>query len=151
MTELHQIKNTNRSAKRRKRVGRGIGSGMGKTCCRGQKGQGARSGSRRRWGKEGGAMPLFMKTPIRGFSQKRFQKRLQTINLAQLDRIFSDGDKIHEESLRQHGFFSGKIYGIKLLGQGELTKKVQIEVDAITEGAKTKLDEAQVSYTLRKR
>ncbi len=89
MTTLDNLQNTTRPYKRRKRVGRGIGSKLGKTCGRGEKGAGARAGYKRRLGKEGGNLPLFMKLPIRGFSNARFRRAYDAINLEQINEVFS--------------------------------------------------------------
>jgi large subunit ribosomal protein L15 len=146
MMNLHTLENTDRERKPRKRVGRGLGSKRGKTCGRGEKGAGSRSGYKRRWGKEGGNMPLFMKIPIRGFSNARFQKKLHAINLNQIDALFEDGEIVNLDTLREKGFISGPSNGIKLLGNGDLTKKVSIQVLSISKGAREKLIEAKISF-----
>jgi len=150
MLNLSHMENTH-GRKKRKRVGRGTGSGMGKTSGRGEKGAGSRSGYKRRLGYEGGQFRLFMKLPERGFSNVRFAKRLDTINLGQIDTLFEDGETVDEQSLRKRGFFNGKTYGIKLLGKGELTKKVTIEVDDISVGARDKLRKSKISFSLGKK
>jgi len=148
MLKLNNLKNTKKERKGRKRVGRGIGSGMGKTCGRGEKGAGSRSGYKRRLGYEGGQFRLFMKLPIRGFSNARFRKVFDTINLGQIEKLYNDGDIVNEETLRQHGYINGKIVGVKVLGKGELTKKVTINVDAISSGARDKLQKAKIPFTV---
>ncbi|MEM1282318.1 MAG: 50S ribosomal protein L15 [Chlamydiota bacterium] len=148
MTSLSNLKNTSRNKKNVRRVGRGISSGAGKTCGRGQKGQGARSGYKRRYGYEGGQFPLYMKLPIRGFSNVRFQKRLDSINLDLINEMYNDGDIVSLETLRQHGYIKGQSHGIKILGNGELTKKVTIEAKAFSDGAKKKLQQANIEYTV---
>lgn len=148
MTSLNQLKDTHRTRKTRRRVGRGIGSGLGKTCGRGEKGAGARSGYKRRWGYEGGQMRLFMKLPIRGFSNARFRRPYDVVNLKQINDAFEDGETVSLETLVVKGLLSGPTYGIKLLGQGELTKKVTIELDDISETAKSKLDAKKIQYTI---
>ena len=148
MQTLSNLKDTHRQPAKFKRVGRGPGSGLGKTCGRGQKGQGARSGYKRRHGNEGGQVRLYMKLPTRGFTNGRFRKRLDAINLDTIDRLCSDGETVNIESLRKHGYISGKCHGLKILGNGEITKKVTIEADAISAGAKEKLDAAKISYSL---
>lgn len=150
MITLSSLKNSKRTEKSRKRVGRGISSGFGKTCGRGQKGAGSRSGYRRRYGYEGGQFRLYMKLPIRGFSNARFSKRLDSINLELIDKMFNDGDTVSVETLREQGYIKGKSHGLKILGNGELTKKVKIEAHALTDGAKQKLQEANVEYTIVK-
>jgi large subunit ribosomal protein L15 len=145
MNSLNNLKNSNRGRRAVKRLGRGPGSGKGKTCARGQKGAGARSGYKTRWGYEGGQMRLHLKLPQRGFSNVKFQNRLETINLGLVEKVFSKGETVNEESLRQKGIIKGPINGIKLLGGGELTKKVTIEVDAISASAREKLEKAKIT------
>jgi large subunit ribosomal protein L15 len=148
MITLATLKNTSRPHKRYKRVGRGIGSGLGKTCGRGEKGAGSRSGYKRRWGYEGGQFRTFMKMPIRGFSNARFRKAYDTVNLGQIDAAFQDGEIVNAQTLADRGFLSGLTYGIKILGEGELTKKVTIEVAAVSESAREKLQKAKIPLTL---
>jgi large subunit ribosomal protein L15 len=148
MISLDKLKNTTRPAKARKRVGRGLGSKRGKTCGRGEKGAGARSGYKRRLGKEGGNMPLFMKLPIRGFNNARFRRAYDVVNLEQLNEMFNDGETISIETLRERGFISGPTYGIKLLGAGELTKKVTIRVQALSDSAREKLTRAKIDFEI---
>src|SRR5262249_39578510 len=93
--ELHSLQNSSRPAKRRKRVGRGMGSGLGKTCGRGHKGAGSRAGYKTRARYEGGQLPLYRKVPGRGFSNARFQKKLDAINLNQIEKLFNDGDVVN--------------------------------------------------------
>jgi large subunit ribosomal protein L15 len=150
MTSLNQLKNTNRPHKARKRVGRGIGSGTGKTCGRGEKGQGSRSGATQRLGYEGGQFRTFMKLPIRGFSNVRFQKRLDCINVSDIEKLYNDGDTVNLETLRERGYIDGKSYGIKILGNGDLTKKVTIEAVQASESAKEKIQKAGATLTLKK-
>jgi large subunit ribosomal protein L15 len=150
MISLDKLKNTTRPAKARKRVGRGLGSKLGKTCGRGEKGAGSRSGYKRRWGKEGGNMPLFMKIPIRGFNNARFRRAYDVVNLEQLNEIFNDGEIVNIETLRDKGFISGPTHGIKLLGTGELTKKVTIFVQALSDTAREKLTQAKIAFEVGK-
>jgi large subunit ribosomal protein L15 len=149
MYNLNDLKNSTKRRKTRRRVGRGIGSGVGKTCGRGEKGAGARSGYKRRLGYEGGQFRLFMKLPIRGFSNANFRKELNCINLDQIEKIFEDGETVNEMTLRERGFFNGKTQGLKVLGNGELSKKVIIEADAISTGARDKLQKAKIDFSIR--
>lgn len=151
MMTLDQLKNTSRPFKARKRVGRGLGSKTGKTCGRGEKGAGARAGYRRRLGKEGGAMPLYMKLPIRGFSNARFRREYEAVNLEQLNQLFNDGETVNVETLRERGFLSGQVQGVKLLGNGELTKKLTIHLQAISVSAREKLTRAKVVFEIVKK
>ncbi len=150
MISLDKLKNTTRPAKARKRVGRGLGSKLGKTCGRGEKGAGARAGYKRRLGKEGGNMPLFMKLPIRGFNNARFRREYDVINLEQLNDIFEDDETVSIETLRERGFISGPTHGIKLLGAGELKKNVKIRVQALSASAREKLTRAKVAFEVEK-
>src|SRR6202035_5633980 len=95
MLTLGNLKNSTRPAKNVKRVGRGLGSGLGKTCGRGEKGAGARSGYKRRHTYEGGQFRMFMKMPIRGFSNARFRKEYEAINLGQIDKLFENGEEVN--------------------------------------------------------
>lgn len=147
MITLSQLKNTSRPAKGRNRLGRGIGSGNGKTCGRGHKGDGSRSGYKRRFRYEGGQFPLYMKLPAKGFSNAMFRRTYDTINLAQLDRVYEDGEIINEQTLYDRGLVSGK-KSVKILGNGNLTKKVKIEVDAISKEAQNKLQKAKIQFAL---
>jgi large subunit ribosomal protein L15 len=146
--ELHSLQNETRAWKRRRRVGRGIGSGLGKTCGRGVKGAGSRSGWKSRDRYEGGQIPLYRKLPVRGFSRARFQKKLDCVNLGHVDRLFNDGDIVSLETLKAAGFLKGVSFGIKLLGEGDLTKKVTFEVSAISQQAEEKLKKIGVAYTI---
>lgn len=144
--KLSELRNSCREAKGRKRVGRGVGSHRGKTSCRGQKGMGARSGYKRRYGTEGGNLPIYMKLPTRGFSNARFQKRPRCINLGQIEQLFEEGDTVNVESLKAHGFFKGTVHGLRILGEGQLAKKVKIEAHHFSSGAQRKLEEAGIEY-----
>ena len=146
--DLQSLENTSRPYKRCKRVGRGIGSGLGKTCGRGVKGAGSRSGYKRRDRYEGGQIPLYRKLPERGFSNVRFQRRLDAINLGQLDVLFEDGDVVSLETLRETGFLKGSSYGVKILSEGELTKKVTVQVHALSKQAEEKLKNAGIAYEI---
>ncbi len=148
MIVLSSLTNPSREYQRRKRVGRGPGSGMGKTSCRGQKGDGARAGYKRRLGKEGGQFPLYLKLPIRGFTRGRFLKKIAVINLMHVERAFSDGETVSTETLREKGFLSGPVDVLKLLGSGELTKKVSFEINQISASAKEKLEKAGLTFKL---
>lgn len=148
MITLSTLKNTSRPHKRYKRVGRGPGSGLGKTCGRGEKGAGSRSGYKRRYGYEGGQFRTFMKMPERGFSNERFRKPLESINLGQIDRVYQDGEVVNLETLAAYGFISGRPHGLKILGKGEITKKITIHANAFSETAKEKLQKAKIKFTI---
>ncbi len=145
MVTLSTLKNTSRKVKSRKRVGRGIGSGLGKTCGRGYKGQGSRSGARRRYGYEGGQMRLFKKLPTRGFSNARYTKRYATVNLGEIEKAYQDGETVNLQSLNEKGFLIKSNSPLKILGDGNLSKKVVIEAHAFTQTAQDKLKKAKVN------
>ncbi len=123
-----------------KRKGRGNGSGNGKTAGRGQKGQNSRSGGGVRVGFEGGQMPLARRIPKRGFNNI-FAKPLTAINVSALNR-FEDGDVITAEKLLATGVLSKCEFGLKLLGNGEITKKLTVQASAFSESAKQKIEAA---------
>lgn len=148
MFSLSTLKNTTRPRLAPKRVGRGLGSGLGKTSGRGEKGAGSRSGYKRRYGYEGGQFRTFMKMPQRGFSNARFRKAYDSINLGQLERMYEDGEIVNLETLCMRGYLSGMSWGLKILGNGELTKKVSIEAHAYSESAREKLVNAKIDFKL---
>lgn len=148
MTSLHELKDTCRNRHISKRVGRGPGSGLGKTCGRGQKGGGSRAGYTRRLGYEGGQFRLYMKLPIRGFSNAQFRTEYTTINLGQIDKIYKDGEVVNVITLKEKGFLNGRMPCLKILANGQLAKKVKIEADAISEAAKEKLEKAKIAFTI---
>lgn len=150
MISLNQLKNTSRPAKARKRVGRGLGSKLGKTCGRGEKGAGSRAGYKRRYGKEGGNMPLFMKLPIRGFNNARFRREYHVVNLKQLEAMFKEGETVNLETLKERGYINGPSHGVKLLGNGELNKKLTIHVHAMSDTAREKLTRAKINFEIVK-
>ncbi|MCD8120656.1 MAG: 50S ribosomal protein L15 [Clostridiales bacterium] len=119
------------------RRGRGHGSGNGKTAGKGHKGQKARSGAPR-IGFEGGQMPLYRRLPKRGFTNRN-TKEIVAINLEALER-FNDGDVVSVETLLETGIVRNPKDGVKILGRGELTKKLTVKADAFSEGAKTKIE-----------
>ena len=122
------------------RKGRGIGSGNGKTGGRGHKGQKARSGGGVRVGFEGGQMPLARRIPKRGFNNI-FAKPLDAINVSMLNK-FEDGSVVDAEALKAAGIVSHIKYGVKVLGNGELTRKLTVKASAFSESAKAKIEAA---------
>ncbi|HHT83939.1 MAG: 50S ribosomal protein L15 [Christensenellales bacterium] len=139
---IHTISPQEGATRRPKRVGRGIGSGTGKTSGRGHKGQKARSGGGVRPGFEGGQMPLIRRLPKRGFNNDRFKKVYSIINIEDLN-VFEDNTVINADLLLQKGILS-KIepYGLKVLGNGSLTKKLTVQANKFTQTAQTKIEEA---------
>ena len=126
------------SKKAGKRLGRGIGSGLGKTGGRGHKGQKSRSGGGVRRGFEGGQMPLYRRLPKRGF-KNRNTKVIVGINVSALER-FENDTVVTVETLIEAGIVKNPRDGVKILGNGELTKKLNVKVDAVSEGAKAKIE-----------
>jgi len=135
---LDELKPTEGSRFETKRVGRGIGSGTGKTSGKGHKGQKARSGGGVRPGFEGGQMPLYRRLPKRGFTNI-FAKQYVTINVEVLER-FEDGTEVTAEVLKNAGVISKVLDGVKILGRGELTKKLNVKVANYTASAKEKIE-----------
>jgi large subunit ribosomal protein L15 len=138
--KLDDLRPASGATKKRKRVGRGDGSGHGKTSCRGHKGQRARSGGGTRPGFEGGQMPLQRRLPKRGFHNP-FKIEATVVNLDQLD-IFDSGSEVNPESLAQRGLVRGKNKRIKVLGDGALTKPLTIKVHGFSAKAKEKIEAA---------
>lgn len=128
--------------KSRKRVGRGPGSGMGKTATRGENGQKSRSGASIKPWFEGGQSTLFRRLPKRGFNNARFTKRFATINLSDLNKFFKDGDVVSPETLAEKKIIKKELCGIKILGNGNLEKKLTIKAHRFTSSAVTKIEEA---------
>jgi large subunit ribosomal protein L15 len=136
---LHNLKPRPGSKHRRKRLGQGESSGRGKTAGRGGKGQTARSGSSIRIGFEGGQMPLIRRIPKRGFNNTRFATKYVAVNLSDLNQ-FDDGATVDEAALRSIGLANGPSDGVKILGTGELTKKLKISASAFSAAAKAKIE-----------
>ena len=126
--------------KARKRVGRGPGSGMGKTATRGENGQKSRSGASISAWFEGGQTPLYRRVPKRGFNNKRFATVYATINLTDLNR-FNDGDTVTPEVLFETGIVKKQLAGIKVLANGTLEKKVNVKAHRFSSKAVTKIEE----------
>lgn len=147
MITLGSLENTSKAHKGVKRVGRGPGSGKGKTCGRGEKGAGSRSGYKRRYGYEGGQFRTFMKLPIRGFNNAAFRVDYDVVNLSQIEDMYEDGEVVNTKTLKERGFLNGRKM-LKVLGTGELKKKVTIEADAASETAREKLHKAKIALTL---
>lgn len=129
----------NASKKTRKRVGRGPGSGMGKTSTRGEKGYGSRSGSTMNAWFQGGQSPLYSRLPKRGFNNARFTRRFAIINLDDLNR-FNDGDIVNLTSLKELGIIKKELSGLKVLGNGNLEKKITIQANRFSSTAVTKIE-----------
>ena len=136
---LHNLKPRPGAKHRRKRLGIGESSGHGKTSGRGGKGQTARSGSSIRIGFEGGQMPLIRRIPKRGFNNAAFTTRYIAVNVGDLDR-FESGAKVDADALRKAGLANGPSDGVKILGVGEVTKKLTVTAHAFSASARKKLE-----------
>ena len=138
--DLSQVHQGVHKRKRKKRVGRGIGSGHGKTASRGSKGQWASAGAKKPVSMfEGGQMQLFRRIPKRGFSHATWAKYYLVINVGDLDKAFADGATIDHEALRQAGLANGPADGIRILGQGDLTKRLVIRAHHFSKSAAEKI------------
>jgi large subunit ribosomal protein L15 len=138
--EISNLKPKKGSKHARKRVGRGPGSGHGKTASRGEKGQKSRSGFSRQLGFEGGQMPLHRRLPKRGFTNI-FKKEHAIVNVSDLER-FDNGATIDETTLRKAGLIKGAFDGIKILGDGKLTKKLTVHAAKFSESARKQIEAA---------
>ena len=137
---LHELSPAPGSVREGKRKGRGPGTGNGKTAGRGHKGQKARSGGGVRVGFEGGQMPLARRLPKRGFNNI-FAKPLESVNISALNR-FEDGAVVDAQALLDSGLLSKCRYGVKILGNGELSRKLTVRASAFSEAAKQKIEAA---------
>ena len=131
-----------KEAASRKRVGRGPGSGMGKTSTRGEKGQLARSGGSVPAWFQGGQSPLYRRLPKRGFNNARFETKYATINLDELNKYFNDGDVVTPEVLKERGIVKKQLSGIKVLANGTLEKKITVKAQRFSTTAVTKIEAA---------
>lgn len=136
--DLSSLKNTPGARKTRKRVGRGRASGMGKTSTRGHKGQQSRKGHKVKTGFEGGQMPLIRRLPKRGFKNPT-RIVYAPVNVCDLEQ-FDNGAEITLDVLRASGLFANKFDGVKVLGSGELTKKLTVKVNGVSASAKAKIE-----------
>ena len=139
--DLSNLTNVPGARHRRKRVGRGGGSGMGKTSTRGHKGQNARKGHKQKLGFEGGQMPLVRRLPKRGFNNARFRVEALAVNVSTLEKLFNAGDEITVETLAAKGLTDNKRPRVKILATGELTKKFTVKVPC-SAAAKAKIEAA---------
>ncbi len=145
MSEYNPILSAPKGANRKpKRVGRGSSSGLGTTAGKGNKGQQSRTGSSIPYvGFEGGQMPLYRRIARRGFSNYPFKKEYVCINVGLLDAKYADGETVNKETLATKGFISAKSASlVKILGNGDITKKLSFDVDKVSESAKAKIEKA---------
>ena len=139
--KLHELSPAAGSTKERKRIGRGAGSGQGKTAGKGHKGQKARAGRGMRPGFEGGQMPLQRRLPKRGFNNI-FRNVVVTVNVSDLEAKFESGAVVDADALKAAGLVKNYFDSVKVLGNGELTKSLEVKVNAYSESAKQKIEAA---------
>ncbi len=139
--KLHELSKNVGATHKRKRVGCGSGSGLGKTCGRGQKGQKSRSGASINPVFEGGQLPLYRRLPKRGFSNALFKKEYAVINLSDLN-IFDNGTVVTPALLKEKGIIKKQLSGIKVLGNGKLEKKLTIQANKFSNSALEKIKES---------
>lgn len=139
--KLHELSPAAGSTKDRKRIGRGAGSGQGKTAGKGHKGQKARAGRGIRPGFEGGQMPLQRRLPKRGFNNI-FRKEIAIVNVADIDAAFDNGAVVTIDALKEKGLIKKELDGVKVLGHGEISKSLTIQVNAYSASAKEKIEAA---------
>jgi len=145
---LHTLAPRPGARHRRKRLGCGESSGHGKTSGRGHKGQKARAGAAIRTGFEGGQMPLNRRIPGKGFNNKSFQKTWAIVSVAALEKAFEAGAEVTGDSLREAGLIKRRCDGVKILGDGALTKALKVSVDAVSASAREKIEKAGGSITV---
>lgn len=145
---LHDLKPRVGAKHRRKILGHGEASGHGKTSGRGGKGQSARSGSSIRPGFEGGQMPLIRRVPKRGFNNARFTTRFMAVNVSSLEEKFNEGDAVDPITIRNAGLANGPVKLVKILGTGEIKKKLLVSAHAFSATARTKIEAAGGVCTL---
>ena len=138
---LHDIRPVPGAKHRRKRLGCGESSGHGKTSGRGGKGQTARSGSSIRHGFEGGQTPLYRRLPKRGFNNRRFKRKVAIVNLSDLNS-FPEGGEVSVDLLRREGLINGRFDAVKILGDGELKKKLTVQVHLFSASARVAIEAA---------
>jgi large subunit ribosomal protein L15 len=138
---LHEVHQGINKHKRARRVGRGLGSGRGKTCGRGHKGQKSRSGHSSHPAFQGGTMPLVRRVPKRGF-HNRFAATVAIVNVGDLERAFEAGDEVTLETLRAKSLAKHRCDEVKILGDGELTKKLTVSAHRFSAGAREKITQA---------
>lgn len=137
--KLNELKPNPGSVKTRKRVGRGAGSGLGKTSGKGHKGQNARSGGGVRPGFEGGQLPLFRRLPKRGFTNAMFKTTYAVLNLDDLNK-FEENTEITPELLKEMGILKNQLNGVKILGNGTLEKKLTVKANQFSKKAKEEIE-----------
>jgi large subunit ribosomal protein L15 len=138
--KIHELKPAEGSKRKPKRIGRGLGSGHGRTSTKGHKGQKARSGGAKGPGFEGGQMPLQRRIPKRGFTNAPFKKEYSIVNLEDLNKIIENVDVITPEILLEKGIIKKIKDGVKILGNGDIKKSINIKTHAISKSARQKIE-----------
>lgn len=146
---MSEIRKPSGATKAKKIRGKGVGTGLGKTGGRGTKGQNSRSGGGVRLGFEGGQMPLYRRIARRGFSNYRFKTRYTEVSLSHLEKYFENGDTVNLQSLIEKGVVRKSTGAVKILGNGKLEKKLNVEAVAATASAREKIAAAGGSYAER--
>ena len=145
---LNDLKPNPGARHRRKRLGCGESSGRGKTSGKGHKGQKSRSGASIRPGFEGGQMPIHRRLPKKGFNNATFRTHLAEVNVSSLEAKFEDGAIVNETTLREARLVKGAWDGVKILGNGDLNKKLSVEADKVSAGAQSKIEAAGGSVSV---
>ncbi len=145
---IHDVTKLAGKWKKRKRVGRGVGSGLGKTSARGHKGARARSGYSRKAGHEGGQMPLLRRLPKRGFSNANFRTEYAVVNLRDLEAAFNDGDTVTVVELIAKGLVRNQKLPVKVLADGVLSKRLSVSAEKFSKVAQDKIAAAGGSVTV---
>lgn len=149
MISLNNLRPKKGSTHRKKRLGTGQGSGHGQTSTRGQKGQNSTSGGSKPWGFEGGQMPLMRRIPKSGFNNSKFRTEYQYVNVSSLEKYFSSGEEVNFETLSKKGLIKTDA-PVKILGDGELKKSLNVVADAFSKSAKEKIEKAGGKASLSK-
>ena len=139
---IAEITSRGKRNQRPKRIGRGRGSGLGKTSTRGHKGEGARTGTRGHLLREGGQMLFFRRIPKRGFSNSRFRRAFQVVNVGTLEEAFENGAKVNAAVLAEAGLIRSAADPVKILGTGEVSKKFEVEATCFSTSAAMKITKA---------
>jgi large subunit ribosomal protein L15 len=139
--KLESLKPAKGSKKKKMRKGRGVASGKGRSCGRGRGGSGHRAGISGKSAFEGGQMPLARRLPKRGFTNQKFKTQYEIVNLSQIQEKFKSGDTVNPEKLKEVGLIKGK-YAVKILGNGDIKKKIKMTECAMSATARTKIEEA---------
>ncbi|NLH38823.1 MAG: 50S ribosomal protein L15 [Elusimicrobia bacterium] len=139
MVRVNDLKPKSGSVHKKKRLGTGPGSGHGQTSTRGQKGQSSRSGEPKRVGFEGGQMPILRRIPKKGFNNKVFAKKYEIVKISTLEKYFKDGDNVNPTLLKEKGI-TNRMDFIKILGDGDLKKKINVSAHSFSKSAKDKIE-----------